>query len=218
MTGTRTVYASIGNPDDKLTQARWSEFHDKFTTAVRGLALRIYGDWVSVSASPWQNACIAFEIGWETSERLQRDLAELAAEYGQDSIAWAEADTELIGPAVTGPVAGLTPNTLADDVLDAVRERPFGDAFSGPPLTIQHDHDGTVRIIDPADDIAIDIALLRHHGLTGVAFADGVLTVDTESGPARYLPLHATDHGFTVMFRRETSGPATSAAEPGITA
>ncbi len=204
MAGTRTVYVSIGNPDDKLTQARWSEFHDKVGAAVRGLALQVYGDWVSASNSPWQNACIGFEIGWETSERLQRDLADLAAEYGQDSIAWAEADTKFIGPAVLGSTAELTPSTLADDVLDTVRERPFGDGpFSGPPLTIQHDHDGTVRIIDPADDIAIDIALLRHHGLTGVAFADGVLTIDTESGPARYLPLHATDHGFTIVFRRE---------------
>lgn len=208
MTGTRTVYASIGNSDDKLTQARWAEFHDKVTTCVRGLALRVYGDWVSVSTSPWQNACICFEIGWETSERLQRDLAELAAEYGQDSIAWAEADTKFIGPATSQAAVDLTPSALADDVLDAVRERPFGDAFSGPLLTIQHDHDGTVRIIDPADDIAIDIALLRHHGLTGVAFDGAVLAIDTESGPARYLPLHATDHGFTVVFRRESQDAA----------
>lgn len=204
MAGTSTVYVSIGNSDDKLTQARWAEFHDKVTTAVRGLALQIHGDWVSISTSPWQNACICFEIGHETSERLQRDLAELAAEYGQDAIAWAEANTRFIGPTAPMPVTDFVPNTLADDVLDAVRDKPMGTGpFAGPLLTIQHDRDGTVRIVDPGDDIAIDVALLRHRGLAGVSFTDGILTVDTETGPARYLPLHATDHGFTVVFRRE---------------
>lgn len=209
MTGTRTVYASIGNSDDKLTQARWSEFHGKFTAAVRGFALQVYGDWASASTDPWQNACIAFEIGHETYERLQRDLAELAAEYGQDSVAWAEADTKFIGPATLMSAEPPAPNTLADDVLDWVRERDlYSDRATGESIAIEHRHNGTVRIVSPPDEAAIDIALLRHHGLTGVAFADGVLTVDTEPGPVRYLPLHATDHGFTVVFRRESQGTA----------
>ncbi len=80
----------------------------------------------------------------------------------------------------------------------------YSDRATGESITIEHRHDGTVRIIDPPDEVAVDVALLRHHGLTGVSFADGVLTIGTESGPARYLPLHATDHGFTVVFRRET--------------
>jgi hypothetical protein len=204
MADTRTVYASIGNSDDKLTQARWAEFHDKVGAAVRGLALQVYGDWASAGADPWQNACIAFEIGHETSERLKRDLAELAAEYGQDSIAWAEADTKFIGPATAAPVADLAPNTLADDILNWVREHP-GDGTNAPtgPFIIEQDPDGTVRIVDPPDDAAIDIALLRHRGLTGVAFANGVLTIDTEAGPARYLPMGAIDYGFTIVFRRE---------------
>lgn len=204
MAGTRTVYASIGNSDDKLPQARWSEFHNKFTAAVRGLALQIYGDWTSGSTDPWQNACIGFEIGYETSERLRRDLAELAAEYGQDSIAWAEADTQFITPATPVPAAEFTPNTLADDILDWVREHPHdGDLATGTPLTIQQDPSGTVRIVDPPDGLAIDVALLRHPGLTGVTFAGGILSLETESGTLRYQALHATDFGFTVVFRRE---------------
>jgi len=202
--GTRTVYASIGNSDDKLTQARWAAFHDKFTAAVRGQALQVYGDWSSPSTDPWQNACIAFEIGYETSERLQRDLAELAAEYDQDSIAWAEADTKFITPTAPAIAADFTLNTLADDILDWMRERNlYSDRATGETLTIEHGHDGTVRIVNPPDEAAIDVALLRHHGLTGVAFDDGVLSIDTETGPVRYEALHATDHGFTVVFRRE---------------
>lgn len=204
MADTKTVYASIGNSDDKLTQARWAEFHGKFSAAVRSLALQVYGDWVSPGTDPWQNACIAFEIGYETSARLQRDLAELAAEYGQDSIAWAEADTQFIRPAAAVAAAEFTPNTLADDVLDWVREHPHdGDHTPGEPLTIHQDPDGTIRIVDPPDSIAVDVALLRHHGLTGVTFTNGVLGIETETGVLPYRALHATDFGFTVVFRRE---------------
>jgi hypothetical protein len=205
MAGTRTVYASIGNSDDKLTQARWSEFHDKVTTAVRGLALQVYGDWTSASVDPWQNACIAFEIGWETSERLQRDLGELAAEYDQDSIAWAEADTRFITPAAAAPATDLVPNTLADDILDWVREHPW-DAEHIPtePLTIDQSVDGTVRLVDVPDAFTIDIALLRAAGLRGVAFAGGTLAIDGDDTVARYEVLYAYDYGFSIACRRES--------------
>lgn len=204
MAGTRTVYVSIGNSDDKLAQARWAEFHDKVTTAVRGLALRIYGDWASGSTDAWQNACIAFEIGHETSERLQLDLAELAAEYGQDSIAWAEAETRFITPATLAPATDVAPNTLADDVLDWAREHPWdGEQVPGDALTIQQDPDGTVRIVDAPEYVAIDIAVLRHHGLRGVTFADGVLAIEADSGAVQYRLQYATDYGFTIVFHRE---------------
>jgi len=204
MADTRTVYASIGNSDDKLTQVRWAAFHDKFNTAVRGLALQVYGDWTSPSTDPWQNACIAFAIGYETSERLRRDLAELAAEYGQDSIAWAEADTRFITPTAPVPTTTLAANSLANDALDWARERElYEDRAAGTPVTIHQDPDGTVRIVDPPDVVAIDIALLRNRGLFGVAFADGILTVEAEPETVRYQLLFATDHGFTIVFRRE---------------
>ena len=205
MADTHTVYVSIGNSDDKLTQVRWAEFHGKFSTAVRGLALQVYGDWTSPSTDPWQNACIGFEIGWETSERLQRDLAELAAEYGQDSIAWAEAETRFIAPATSEPAAATTVSSLADDALDWARERElYEDRATGTPVTIHQDPDGTVRIIDPPNVVAIDIALLRNRGLTGVSFTDGILTVETEPETVRYQLMWATDHGFTIVFRRES--------------
>lgn len=205
MADTHTVYASIGNSDDKLTQARWSEFHGKFTAAVRSHALQVYGNWVSLSADPWQNACIGFEIGHETSERLQRDLAELAAEYDQDSIAWAEADTRFITPTAPVSAVKFTPNTLADDILVWARDHDWdGDHVTGGPVVINQGTDGTVRIVELAEEVAIDVALLRHRGLAGVTFADGVLTVDTESGPTRYRLLYATDHGFTIVFRRDS--------------
>lgn len=203
MAGTRTVYVSIGNSDDKLSQAHWSELHNKLIATIRGHTLQVYGDWTSTSTDPWQNACVAFEIGNETSERLQLDLAELSAEYGQDPIAWAEADTRFITPAPTTRTAEAAPGSLADDILDWAREHSQEGSHAGVPLTIEQDPDGTVRIVDPADEVAIDVALLRHPGLSGVAFADGILTVAAEHETIRYRLQHVADHGFTLAFQRE---------------
>lgn len=93
-----TVYCSIGNSDDKLTQAAWSEFHARFAAQIRFYATTVHGAWLSPGDAPWQNACIAFEIDAADAAKLKREFADLALEYDQDSIAWAEATTEFIGP------------------------------------------------------------------------------------------------------------------------
>jgi hypothetical protein len=107
------VYISIGNSDDKLTQAEWSEFYRRVDAAVRGGA--VHGAWVSGSASAWQNACWCIEFeptamvvtraGDECTrlEALRAGLARLAGEYNQDSIAWAVADTEFIQASKVSP-------------------------------------------------------------------------------------------------------------------
>ena len=101
---TITVYVSIGNSDDKLTQARWSEFHGKVNEAVRDRARSVFGDWASIPTDPWQNSCIAFGIDYDDVPFLKSELRELAATVGQDSIAWAEARlTEFVGSAETLP-------------------------------------------------------------------------------------------------------------------
>lgn len=84
-----TVYISIGNSDDKLSQAEWSTFHSAVDQVIRRGAHRVHGAWLSPSADPWQNACWCIEI--ESSIWLRGQLANLARAYEQDSIAWAEA-------------------------------------------------------------------------------------------------------------------------------
>jgi methionine synthase II (cobalamin-independent) len=94
-----TVYASIGNSDDKLTQARWADFHHQFAEHIHGYATRVYGDWLSAPASAYQNACIAFEIDADKTDELKYFLSVLAADFDQDSIAWAvTGETEFVGP------------------------------------------------------------------------------------------------------------------------
>lgn len=102
---TLTVYVAIGNSDDKLTQQRWNELCTRVHRAVFGYAEQVHGDWQSIGSAPWQNACICFEIPAPAAGSLKRELAILAAEFGQDSIAWAEAVTEFIGPAEANPAA-----------------------------------------------------------------------------------------------------------------
>jgi hypothetical protein len=98
-TASLTVYVSIGNSDDRLSQAQWSEFHGLFTALIRRAATRILGDWLSASNSRWQNACIGFELSGEKADRLKAALADLAAQFQQDSIAWAETTgTQFLGP------------------------------------------------------------------------------------------------------------------------
>lgn len=93
-----TVYVSIGNSDDKLTQARWHEFWVAFRSVVTDRAIRVHGEWLSIGCAPYQNACICFEVPAGAVNALKTELAEVAAEFGQDSIAWAEAVTEFLSP------------------------------------------------------------------------------------------------------------------------
>lgn len=96
------VYVSVGNSDDKLTQAQWSRFQIEVDRAVRRWGATIHGVWVSQPVSEFQNACWCFEtvLSPFMKEQLQSELAKLAAVYNQDAIAWAEVrDTEFISPA-----------------------------------------------------------------------------------------------------------------------
>ena len=93
-----TVYVSIGNSDDKLTQAQWSMFVDETYAAAARQAL-VHGVWTSASAARYQNACFCLELPAGRIGKVKESLARLAAEYRQDSIAWADAETTFITPA-----------------------------------------------------------------------------------------------------------------------
>lgn len=91
-----TVYISIGNSDDKLSQKDWAEFIASVGDDINKDAVAIHGLWFSQPASPFQNACWCIEVAPEAAQRLRGFLSRAALAYGQDSIAWAVADTEFI--------------------------------------------------------------------------------------------------------------------------
>lgn len=94
-----TVYVSIGNSDDKLSQREWSAFTMETYAEVLHCSAQLHGVWASASTDQYQNACWCFEIRKNRAPALKRALAKIAKRHGQDSIAWAVADTEFIPAA-----------------------------------------------------------------------------------------------------------------------
>jgi hypothetical protein len=93
-----TVYVSIGNSDDKLTQVEWAAYAGTVQGAVRRAAGAVYGEWTSLPLAAFQNACWCVEVEPARADALRRELSGIAGMYRQDSIAWAEVPlTEFIG-------------------------------------------------------------------------------------------------------------------------
>lgn len=89
--------ASIGNSDDKLSQADWSVFIEEFRTAMRRYAEQVYGNWLSEPSDRYQNACMAIEVSPGSIGALKMDLGEVRKAYSQDSVAFVVAErTEFI--------------------------------------------------------------------------------------------------------------------------
>jgi hypothetical protein len=88
-----TVYITLGNSDDKLSQNEWSHFVSSVRLVLREEAEVMHGEWFSATDSPWQNACWCVEFAEYRLERARMRLGKLAPEFRQDSIAWAEAPT-----------------------------------------------------------------------------------------------------------------------------
>jgi hypothetical protein len=85
-----TVYVSIGNSDDKLTQDRWSDYLSVVRAYLRKHAMEIHGEWYSAPDAGYQNACFCVVMDDDTAQVVKMRLAEIREDYRQDSIAWAE--------------------------------------------------------------------------------------------------------------------------------
>lgn len=95
----KSIFIMIGNSDDKLPQSEWALFYAKAAQRIDSYALEIHGSWVSKTVDQWQNACWCIvPFSDDDAAALKRRMAELAHEFRQDSIAWAEATTEFITP------------------------------------------------------------------------------------------------------------------------
>ncbi len=104
-----SIYITIGNSDDKLTQFEWSQFYRAVDLAVSAagkyVGVQVHGRWASLPQEPWQNACWCLAIDAGEMEvlgfviaTLRTDLLAAAKEYRQESIAWAEGDVEFLAP------------------------------------------------------------------------------------------------------------------------
>jgi hypothetical protein len=107
MSDNLTIYISIGNSDDKLSQLEWCRFAEEVdravTRAARYAGVHVHGRWYSLPTEPWQNACWCLEfhaelVAFGHPETLRSTLAKLCVEYRQESIAWAEATVSFVTP------------------------------------------------------------------------------------------------------------------------
>jgi hypothetical protein len=89
-----TLTICIGNSDDGLSQSDWAGFWFLTGQAVRKHASHIFGEFLSLPTSPFQNAAWVVSADW--TEAFRDDLAVLAARFGQDSIAVAVGETEMV--------------------------------------------------------------------------------------------------------------------------
>ena len=90
-----TAYVSIGNSDDKLSQAAWAVFLGSVREVLRRHASAIHGEWYSAPDAGYQNACFCIEITMERDldvkvALVQMQLERIRQDYLQDSVAWAE--------------------------------------------------------------------------------------------------------------------------------
>ena len=84
------VYISIGNSDDKLTQAEWSSFTHRIRSEINVWAKAVHGAWFSLPNAPWQNACWCVEFEKDVhAQEVREALTAARTEFRQDSIAWA---------------------------------------------------------------------------------------------------------------------------------
>jgi hypothetical protein len=88
----------IGNTDNKLTQAIWSQFcrevHKYLLEGIQTSSIHFVGG--TSTDSPYQTFCIAFSIEDELIPRLRRAMYEIRKKYKQDSIAFLAGITDFI--------------------------------------------------------------------------------------------------------------------------
>lgn len=92
---TSTVYVSVGNSDDKLSQVDWSRYVAEVFAATRVHGVQTFGEWWSSPGSIYQNACTGFLIPDDPVGRrhLQDLLTKIRTRFGQDSLAWVQCDS-----------------------------------------------------------------------------------------------------------------------------
>jgi hypothetical protein len=91
-----TITIQIGNSDDKLTQAKWSEFVAEVNDLVEHYSLRVHFFGGAANWMPWQN--VAWIVVTEESElnAFVRDVKEVRLRYNQESVAWTLGKTDFI--------------------------------------------------------------------------------------------------------------------------
>lgn len=93
-----TITIQIGNSDDKLSQADWSDFvyAMRWHVIEANCPQSIHFSGGSSNAEKWQNYAFVFEATEEQLEKLKEDATTLRKSYKQDSVAFTIGETKFI--------------------------------------------------------------------------------------------------------------------------
>lgn len=93
-----TGIIQIGNSDDKLSQKEWAEFISNIDQVLQNWQVGLHFHGYSLPDKPWQNACWVFEVDNDLMglDDLKAELAYIARQFRQDSIAVTLGDTEFV--------------------------------------------------------------------------------------------------------------------------
>lgn len=86
-----TAYVAIGNHGDSLSQPRWIAYRDDVVKMIELAGGVVMADWYSAPLAAWQGACFCIEVKVGVVDRLMQELANIAQDFGQPAITWAEA-------------------------------------------------------------------------------------------------------------------------------
>lgn len=90
----KQIFISVGNSDDKLTQAQWSEFVQRIGRIIDDYATEIHFGAVTLAA--WDNVAWLIDCTDYLAPSLKNALTEYRQIYDLDSVAWLEGETEFI--------------------------------------------------------------------------------------------------------------------------
>lgn len=91
-----TITIQIGNSDDKLTQAKWSEFVEEIRKAIELNCNVIHFFGGAENWKPWQNVCWIIVCPDYVLSTFKDVLTGIRLKYNQDSIAFSICTTEFI--------------------------------------------------------------------------------------------------------------------------
>lgn len=92
----KTICVQIGNSDDKLSQAQWSEFVELVSVVVSDHAHQVHFFGGSSNWTKWQNAAWVFDCEEDRIESLKEKLIVKRKVYLQDSVGYLEGKTEFL--------------------------------------------------------------------------------------------------------------------------
>jgi hypothetical protein len=92
----RTICIQIGNSDDKLTQAKWSDFVAMVGNAILSHDAKVHFFGGAPTWERWQNVCWVIDCPDSKVSLLRATLLGIRKVYLQESIGYLEGETEFL--------------------------------------------------------------------------------------------------------------------------